>query len=290
MPKRIWALAIHGEAGPALKSDYTHDAEDMKTILKRGSDALRDGETAIEVVTSVVKALEESGFHMAGKGAAPNSDNKWELDAAIMDGTSRKAGAVGAIRDFRSPVECARTVMEQSPYVFLVGKGAMKFLKSFDLEKIRNPKSYYKPALSEKANAASMQGGSVGAVALDAAGRLASATSSGGMEKKQAGRVSESPLIGAGTWADERIAVSCAGQGEYFIRSAAAADLSARIRYAQTDLKTAAACVMEDVSLLGGRGGLIALDRLGRVAMPYNTSTMKRGFASYRGEFEVKVY
>ena len=130
----------------------------------------------------------------------------------------------------------------------------------------------------------------MGAVALDADGHLASATSTGGLLSKPPGRIGATPLIGAGTWADERVAVSYTGQGEYFIRCAAGADLSARIRYARTDLQTAAACVMEDISLLGGQGGLISIDRLGRVAMPYNTRTMKRGVATYKGQFDVKVF
>ena len=163
-------------------------------------------------------------------------------------------------------------------------------LNKHGLERIYNPSRYYKPVIDTPMADGELQHGTVGAVALDDQGGLASATSTGGLLNKQPGRIGDTPLIGAGTWADERVAVSCTGQGEFFIRAAAGADLSARIRYGRSDLKTAAACVMEDISLLGGQGGLISIDRLGRFAMPFNTRTMKRGVASYRGDFEVRVF
>lgn len=290
MAEKIWALAIHGGAGPAYKTDYKPEIASMRDILYAGQMSLKKGASAMDVVEETVRALEESGHHVAGKGSSPNTDGKWELDAAIMDGSNRRAGAVGALRGFKSPVSCARRVLEKSPHVFLVGKGATKFLKGFDLDLVKNPNRYYEPVAGTKAEDPGHQHGTVGAVALDSQGRLASATSTGGLRNKQPGRIGDTPLIGSGTWADERVAVSCTGQGEYFIRCAAAADVSARIRYARSDLKTAAACVLEDVSLLGGQGGLIAMDCLGRVAMPYNTAIMKRGIATFKGDFEVKVY
>lgn len=290
MKNKVWALAIHGGCGPVIKDSYDEEIASMRDILHDGRTALESGACAVQVVTDVVSALEETGHHVAGRGSSPNRDGKYELDAAIMDGAKRQAGAVGVLRGFKSPVRCARTVLEKTDHVFLVGKGATKFLKEFDLERVKNPSGYYRPAVQTEFGDGTLQHGTVGAVALDGHGQLASATSTGGLLNKLPGRIGATPLIGSGTWADERVAVSCTGQGEFFIRSAAAADLSARIRYTRTDLQTAAACVMEDISVLGGQGGLIAIDRLGRVAMPYNTRTMKRGFASFKGEFEVKVF
>ena len=290
MADKIWALAIHGGSGPAHKQNYDVEIDAMRDVLSRGKEALSKGKRALDVVQEAVRALEESGHHVAGKGSSPNKDGKWELDAAIMDGTTRKAGAVGALRGFRSPIDCARTILEKSPHILLVGKGAKKYLSGFDLEKIRNPNGYYRPVIESSMVSGGLQHGTVGAVALDAQGGLAAATSTGGLLNKQPGRIGDTPLIGAGTWADERVAVSCNGQGEFFIRCAAAVDVSSRIRYSRTDLQTAASCVMEDISLMGGQGGLIAIDRLGRVSMPYNTSTMKRGSATFKGDFEVKIF
>lgn len=290
MSDNIWALALHGGAGPAYKADYTPETDSLRDILSEGREMLKSGHSALDVVNTVVRSLEDSGLHVAGKGSSPNSDGKWELDAAIMDGTNRRAGAVGALRGFRNPVDCARSVLDTSPHVMLVGKGATRFLKPLDLKRVNHPKSYYTPVASKSANTGELSFGTVGAVALDSDGRLASATSTGGLRDKHPGRIGGTPLIGAGTWADERVAVSCTGQGEYFIRSAAAADVSARIRYTRTDLKTAVGCVLEDISILGGQGGLISVDCLGRVAMSCNTLVMKRGFTTYRGEFEVRVF
>ncbi len=290
MPKKIWALAIHGGAGPSHKEDYTEEMSAMRDILADGQRALVSGESAVDVVNAAVRALEDSGHHIAGRGALPNTDGKWEHDAAIMEGTRRRAGAVGALQDFRNPIDCARAVMDHSDQVFLVGKGAGAYLRKQDLKRIKNPKKFYRRADDEDQQTGQHQYGTVGAVALDSEGRLAAATSTGGYRNRPPGRIGDVPLIGAGTWADERVAVSCTGQGEYFIRSAAGADLSARIKYTRADLQTAAACVIEDISFLGGQGGLIALDCLGRVTMPYNTRTMKRGVATFKGEFDVKVF
>ncbi|MAK59611.1 MAG: isoaspartyl peptidase/L-asparaginase [Ponticaulis sp.] len=290
MSDPVWAIAIHGGAGPAHKSDYSDETKHMRNVIEDAKQALIAGESAINVIQTAVRSLEESGHHIAGRGSSPNKDGKWELDAAIMDGVTREAGAVGALRGFKSPIDCARTVLAESPHLFLVGKGATRFLKKRKLERVQNPSRYYKPAIDLPIETGALQHGTVGAVALDSDGRLAAATSTGGLLNKQPGRIGDTPLIGAGTWADERVAVSCTGQGEYFIRCAAAADLSARIRYKKSDLTDAAACVLEDISYLGGQGGLIAIDRLGRVTMPFNTISMKRAFATWRGDLEVKVF
>lgn len=290
MSESVWAIAIHGGAGPAHKEDYSLESQHMRQVLEDSRSRLKNGASALDVVQAAVRDLEDSGHHIAGRGAAPNTDGKWELDAAIMDGDTRFAGAVGALRGFKSPVDCARCILDNSPHILLVGKGASKFLKKRGLERVQNPQRYYKPVVGSPLETGALQHGTVGAVALDSEGRLASATSTGGLLNKVPGRIGDTPLIGAGTWADERVAVSCAGQGEYFMRCVAAADVSARVRYKMSDLTNAAACVLEDISLLGGQGGLIAIDRLGRVTMPFNTIMMKRGFATWRGEIDVKVF
>ena len=290
MSDTVWAIAIHGGAGPAHKEDYSEEMDHMRGVLAEARHALMSGKSALDVVQRAVRSLEDSGHHNAGRGSSPNQEGKWELDAAIMDGVSRNAGAVGALRGFKSPIDCARTVMNDSPHVLLVGKGATRFLKKKDLERVNNPARYYTPASERPEEDPADQYGTVGAVALDSEGRLAAASSTGGLRHKPPGRIGDSPLIGAGTWADERVAISCTGQGEFFIRTAASADVSARIRYKSQDLTNATACVIEDISYLGGQGGMIAIDRLGRVAMPFNTIAMKRGFATYRDEFDVKVF
>ena len=290
MSDPVWAIAIHGGAGPAHKSDYSKETAHMRDVLQDAKQALIAGKSALDVVQNAVRELEDCGFHVAGRGSSPNKDGKWELDAAIMDGVTRNAGSVGALRGFKSPINCARSVLDHSPHVFFVGKGATRYLRKRGLERVQNPGRYYKPALPEGLNTGELPHGTVGAVALDSAGRLAAATSTGGTHNKPPGRIGDAPMIGAGTWADERVAVSCTGQGEFFMRCAAAADLSARIRYKKSDLKDAASCVLEDISYMGGQGGLIAIDRLGRVTMPFNTISMIRAFATWRGDLEVKVF
>ena len=289
MSDSVWAIAIHGGSGPSYKNDYAKEESSMRKILDSARKDLKKGAKALDVVQEAVAELEDSGQHIAGRGSCPNAKGKWELDAAIMDGSNRRAGAVGALQGYKNPIECARTVMTDSPHILMVGKGAEKFLKKRGLKTISNPNGYYKPMVTQKSYD-SVPHGTVGAVALDSEGHLAAATSTGGLTNKPPGRISDSAVIGSGTWADERVAVSCTGQGEYFMRVNAASDVSARIRYTRSDLANATACVLEEISLLGGQGGLIAIDRLGRVAMPFNTIIMKRGFATWRDDFDVKVF
>jgi L-asparaginase / beta-aspartyl-peptidase len=285
-----WSLVLHGGAGPLRDADQADAQAHMDATLRAGAQALSGGRAALDVVQMALAALEESGFHIAGRGASPNSEGRWELDAAIMNGETREAGAVAALRGFRSPVAAARKVLDKSPHVLLVGKGASRFLKPYRLARVRNPKDYYRPSVNRPVTPGELAHGTVGAVALDGRGRLAAATSTGGLLGKTPGRVGDSPIIGAGTWADERVAVSCTGQGEYFMRSAVAADISARVRYARAGLGEAAAAALEDVRLLGGDGGVIAVDVLGNVAMPFISETMKRGVATSGGRFEVATW
>ncbi|WP_135213024.1 isoaspartyl peptidase/L-asparaginase family protein [Vitreimonas flagellata] len=280
-----WAIALHGGAGAIAERAYQQEEEHMAALLDRGAAMLAKGMCALDVVVAMAGALEASGLHVAGKGAAPNAAGVVELDASVMDGATRAAGAVAALRGFISPVRVARGVMENTSHVLLVGDGASAFAGEQSFERVDDPKSYYVPAESGLPGA-----GTIGAVALDTSGKLAAATSTGGLHGKMPGRVGDTPIIGAGCWADQRAAVSCTGLGEYFMRVNAAADVSARIAYAGQTLESAAAAVIEDVRGLGGYGGLIAVDAAGNVTAPFASQGMKRGLANARGLREVKTF
>jgi len=280
-----WAIALHGGAGAIAARAYQHEEEHMAALLDRGAAMLAKGMSALDVVVAMAGALEASGLHVAGKGAAPNAAGFVELDASVMDGATRAAGAVAALRGFISPVRVARGVMEKTTHVLLVGEGASAFAGEQGFERVDDPKSYYVAAESGLPGA-----GTIGAVALDTSGKLAAATSTGGLHGKMPGRVGDTPIIGAGCWADQRAAVSCTGLGEYFMRVNAAADVSARIAYAGQTLESAATAVIEDVRGLGGYGGLIAVDAAGNVTAPFASQGMKRGLANSRGLREVKTF
>jgi L-asparaginase/beta-aspartyl-peptidase (threonine type) len=286
----IWALALHGGAGPTRKRTYEPEEAHMAELLAQGAAALEGGAPALDVVQAMVAALEASGLHVAGRGASPNQDGVWELDAAIMDGATRRAGAVAALCGFTSPIGAARAVMEKTPHVLLVGAGASAFATAQQLEAVGDPNAYYTPATSRLVTPGELAHGTVGAVARDTQGRLAAATSTGGLLHKMPGRVGDTPLIGAGTWADQRVGVSCTGQGELFIRANVAADVSARMVYARQSLHAAAAGALADMAALGGDGGLIAVSADGDVATPYVSEGMKRGIATSRGVREVKTF
>ena len=280
-----WAIALHGGAGAIAERAYQREEEHMAALLDRGAAMLAKGMSALDVVVAMAGALEASGLHVAGKGAAPNAAGVVELDASVMDGATRAAGAVAALGGFISPVRVARGVMEKTSHVLLVGDGASAFAGEQGFERVDDPKTYYVPAESGLPGA-----GTIGAVALDMSGKLAAATSTGGLHGKMPGRVGDTPIIGAGCWADQRAAVSCTGLGEYFMRVNAAADVSARIAYAGQTLESAAAAVIEDVRGLGGYGGLIAVDAAGNVAAPFASQGMKRGLANAQGLREVKTF
>jgi len=291
------ALVIHGGAGVIERSALSaQDEREVRAALNRALDAgnavLAKGGSALDAVEAAVVVMEESPHFNAGKGAVFNAEGKHELDASIMDGHTRRAGAIAGVTTVRNPIRLARAVMEHSPHVMLAGLGAEKFADSrpeiqrvpntwFDTERRRQ--QLEAAQAKERAGAAIVEKGkyfgTVGAVALDAQGHIAVATSTGGMTNKRWGRVGDSPVIGAGTWADDRCGVSGTGWGEFYIRNAVAHDICARVAYRGDALAAAADEVINKVvPAAGGDGGVIALDRDGNIAMPFNTTGMYRAW------------
>ncbi|ATB45609.1 isoaspartyl peptidase/L-asparaginase family protein [Corallococcus macrosporus] len=317
-PAPKWGLVIHGGAGVISRENLSPEREAevraaLTQSLQAGHAVLASGGSALDAVSAAVRILEDSPYFNAGKGAVFTHDGVNELDAAIMDGKTRQAGAVAGVRHVKSPISLARLVMEQSPHVMMVGEGAEAFAKSQGVELV-DPKYFYtedrwqglqralekerarqQPSSSIPAGYDPVSGdhkfGTVGAVALDKTGALAAATSTGGMTNKRHGRVGDSPIIGAGTYADARCAVSATGHGEFFIRYAVAHDICARVEYLGVPLRQAADAVINDVLVkVGGEGGIIAMDREGNVAMPFNSAGMYRGTIGEDGEPVVAIF
>jgi beta-aspartyl-peptidase (threonine type) len=312
MPRRAspsHVIAVHGGAGTLTRANLTRRGEGayraaLEAALEAGNAVLARGGEALEAVAAAVVAMEDDPLFNAGRGAVYNADGGHELDAAIMDGATLRAGAVCVARRIRNPVLAARAVMERTPHVMLAAAGADRFAGEQGLAVVapgyfgtarrrvalEAEKARQRNKLARRSTEADRHG-TVGAVALDARGNLAAATSTGGYTNKLPGRVGDSPVIGAGTYADNRAcAVSGTGTGEYFMRALLAYDVAARMRYLREPLARAAARALARVTALGGSGGLIALDRAGRVAMPFTTEGMYRGYARGRSRPVVAIF
>ncbi len=294
-----YVLVIHGGAGTLSRAAMTPEREAryrsaLDSALRVGEAILSSGGSALDAVTETVAWLEDCPLFNAGRGAVFAHEGRNELDASIMDGLKETAGAVGGVSVVKNPIRLARAVMEKSPHVFLVGQGAERFAMENGLDTV-SPSWFFtqerwdafqqvlhkgKTGSQNTGENPDYKFGTVGAVALDRQGNLAAATSTGGMTNKRWNRLGDSPVIGAGTYAsNEACAVSCTGHGEYFIRYVAAHDVWARMVYGGAPLKEATHAAIKKLAAKGGEGGLIAVDRQGNIAMPFNSEGMYRGYA-----------
>jgi len=303
------AIAIHGGAGTIIRSDLSEEREKairetLARALKAGHARLTDGKTAMDAVEAAIVVLEDSPLFNAGHGAVFNSQGGNELDAAVMDGRSRNAGAVTGVRHIRNPILLARSVMNESPHVMLAGSGAEEFALSqgfalvpgdyFHTERRwqQFEKSRQQQTTRNELPPLEFRVGTVGAVALDRDGNVAAGTSTGGMTNKRFGRIGDVPVIGAGTYADnDTCAVSATGHGEYFIRAVVAHDIAAQIRYTGRSLQAAAEdVVMRKLVDMGGTGGIISINRRGEISMVHNTPGMYRGSIDTDGRLLTAIY
>lgn len=321
------ALAIHGGAGTIQKSTMTAELEEnyrkgLASALKAGWEILKNGGTALDAVEAAVISLEDNPLFNAGKGAVFTHDGKNELDASIMDGKTHASGAVAFVKNVKNPIRLARMVMEKSEHLLLAGDGANEFARQMNIE--IEPDEYFFTDLrhrqllqAREENAVQLDHaakieigklkaenedsilksksnkpiGTVGAAACDFLGNLAAATSTGGMTNKKFGRIGDTPIVGAGTYADNQTcAVSCTGHGEFFMQTVAAYDVAARMKYRNLSLMESAKEVIENLRKIGGEGGLIAVDAKGNVALPFNSEGMYRAFITSDGEPIIEIY
>ena len=293
-----WKLVIHGGAG-AMRPDHgdaDHEErarQGLRDALGAGSAILDKGGSAVDAVEAAVRVLEDDPCFNAGRGSTLNAEGLVELDAAIMDGRDRRAGAVAGLRTTRAPITLARRLMERGPHVFLSYEGADRMAREVGLEQVDNSwfvtserRRQLGELLAKGGFDADVKYGTVGAVAVDSSGHVAAATSTGGLTAKQWGRIGDSPLIGAGTYADDRAcAVSATGSGEYFIRAVAGHQLAERVRLGGQSLQQAVDGTLEDIRQLGGKGGLIAVGPDGEAAWGFTTRAMYRGSADAHSEY-----
>ena len=297
-----WRLVIHGGAGSQriAHDDPEHEArarDGLNAALDAGSAILSQGGSAVDAVEAAARILEEDSCFNAGRGSVLTEQGEVELDAAIMDGRDRAAGAVAGIKTTRAPISLARRLMERGPHVFLFGEAADHFAAAAGIEQVSNDffilperRRQLEEALAAGSAADPIKYGTIGAVAVDLDGNVASATSTGGITAKRWGRVGDSPLIGAGTYADNRAAaVSATGSGEYFIRAVAAHEVTVRMRLAGETLQQALDGVLADIGSLGGKGGLIAVSPSGDAAWSFTTPAMYRGMTDDSGR-TVAIY
>lgn len=298
VPKQEWAIVIHGGAGNMTIDNLTPDLDkeyraSLTAALNTGKKILSEGGTALDAVEQTLRVMEDNPLFNAGKGAVFTHDGKNELDAAIMDGSNLAAGAVAGVTDIKNPISAARRVMTNSPHVLLTGAGASQFAKEQGLDIVPNSYFYTDRRFNELQEILKKEkNGTVGCCALDKSGNLAAGTSTGGMPNKKYNRIGDSPIIGAGTYANNNTcAVSATGHGEFFIRYTVAHDISALIEYKGLTLKEASELVV-NVKLVkaGGSGGVICVDKSGNISMPFNSAGMFRAFATADGKEGVYVY
>lgn len=318
--QKKYVMVIHGGAGTILKKNMTPEKEAayvaaLTKALQAGYAEIKAGKSSLDAVEATIHVLENDPHFNAGKGAVFTHDGRNELDAAIMDGKTLMAGAVAGVTTVKNPISAARAVMEKSEHVMMVGSGADLFAKDAGLE-IVDPKYFWtkerwdglqeaikadstKAVLDHGSKKSGLLGiknhdykfGTVGCVALDQAGNLAAGTSTGGMTNKKYGRVGDSPIIGAGTYCNNETAgISCTGWGEFYIRNVVAKTISDLMEYKGISVAEASKIVLDKVGKMGGDGGLIALDKKGNVAMPFNTEGMYRGTITADGKIEVNIY
>ena len=308
---------IHGGAGTILKSNMTAEKENaykakLTEALKAGYAEIQKGNTSIDAVAASIMIMEDSPLFNAGKGAVFTADGKNELDASIMYGKDKSAGAVAGVHTIKNPVKAAIAVMQKSEHVMLSGAGAEAFAKTQNLEMV-DPKYFWtkdrwdglqklkqKEALNPTKKVSQnmlpesyeidQKFGTVGAVALDKNGNITAGTSTGGMTNKKYGRIGDTPIIGAGTYANDQVGISATGWGEYFIRATAARTVAAKMEYQNKDIKTATQETIDEIGKMGGDGGVIALDTDGNIAMPFNTAGMYRGAVTEDGEVMIEIY
>ena len=286
-----YALALHGGAGAVAGRNYDAVERHLRNLTKECAALLGNGGSALDIVEAAVTELERSGMYVAGRGSAPNTAGYVELDASIMHGPSREAGAVAALPSFESPIQVARGVMEKTPHVLLAGLGAAAFARSHGYAEVADPGSYYviPVGVTEEDLANSSAHGTVGAVALDQSGALAAATSTGGTFGKLEGRVGDTPLIGPGTWADDDIAISCTGTGEHIIRAGGAVSIACAFK-SGVELDKAINDMLDEVQRLGGDAGIIAVTRDSTIATLYNSDGMKRASVSSKQPLQVATF
>jgi L-asparaginase / beta-aspartyl-peptidase len=306
-------IVVHGGAGTMERNKMTPQGEreyraGIENALRAGWEILQRGGSALDATEAAVRIFEDDPLFNAGKGSVFNAAGINEMDAAIMDGKTLKAGAVAAVQHVKNPISLARLVMEKSPHVLMAGEGAETFAKEHGVELV-DAKYFFTQErwdALQKAKAAEKAGGNgdkkfflseqdlhgtVGAVALDRNGNLAAATSTGGKTNKLLGRIGDTPVIGAGTYANNATcAVSGTGDGEFFIMATAAHDVSALMEYGHKTLEEAGLAVINKIGKLGGTGGMIAIDKTGKITLPFNTSGMYRGYVDPNGKFVTEIY
>ena len=309
-----YAIAIHGGAGTILKSTMTPEKEKayldgLKNAIEAGETILKNGGSSLDAVEKAVRSLEDNPLFNAGKGAVFSNSGKNEMDASIMNGADLTAGAVAGISNVKNPISLAKGIMQKSEHVFLAGNGAIEFahligsefeedayffeqMRFDQLQQAKQSDGVFLDHTTDKFENGEKKFGTVGAVALDIHGNLAAGTSTGGMTNKKFGRVGDSPIIGAGTYANnETCAISCTGHGEFFIRSVVAHDISCLIEYKGLSLKEACDfVVMDKLVKIGGEGGLIAIDKNGNIELPFNSEGMYRAKKSEDGALFIKIY